>query len=83
MNHDWVGYAAALLTTLSFVPQALRTIRTRETRGLSLWMYVIFTTGIALWFLYGLGIGSWPIIAANAITFLLTAAILVLKLRFG
>jgi MtN3 and saliva related transmembrane protein len=83
MNQDWLGYAAALLTTLAFVPQAIKTIRTRDTRDLSLWMYLIFTIGIALWFLYGIAIGSWPMILANSVTFLLAATILILKLRFG
>jgi MtN3 and saliva related transmembrane protein len=83
MNHDWLGYAAALLTTLAFVPQAVKTIRTRDTRDLSLWMYLIFTSGIAFWFCYGISIGSWPMIVANAVTFLLAATILILKLRFG
>jgi len=83
MNQDWLGFVAALLTTLAFVPQALKTIRTRDTRGLSLWIYAIFTSGIALWFAYGVAIGSWPIILANAVTFLLAASILLLKLRYG
>jgi MtN3 and saliva related transmembrane protein len=83
MNPNWVGYVAAVLTTLAFVPQASRTIRTRDTSGISLGMYVIFTAGVALWFLYGVAIGAWPVIIANGVTFLLAATILVLKLRHG
>lgn len=83
MNLEWIGYMAATLTTLSFVPQALKTIRSRDTRGISLGMYVVFTIGIVAWFVYGLVLGSWPMILANAVTFLLAATILVLKLRHG
>ena len=73
---------AATCTTLSFVPQAARTIRTRDTRGISLWMYVAFTIGIAFWFAYGLALQSWPMIVSNAITFVLAMTILMLKLRY-
>ena len=83
MNLEWIGYMAATLTTLSFVPQALKTIRSRDTRGISLGMYVVFTIGIVAWFVYGLALGSWPMILANAVTFLLAATILALKLRHG
>lgn len=80
---EWLGYVAATLTTLAFVPQAARTIRTRDTHGISLWMYVVFTVGIGFWFGYGIVLGSWPMIVANAITFVLAATILALKLRHG
>ena len=83
MNLDLLGYVAAVLTTGAFVPQAVKTIRTRDTRAISLWMYVTFTTGIALWFVYGVVINSWPMILANTLTFLLAATILALKLRYG
>lgn len=78
-----MGTVAATLTTASFVPQALRTIRTRDTRAISLGMYVIFTIGVGFWFGYGLALHSWPMIVANAVTFLLSATILALKLRHG
>ena len=83
MNIEWFGYTAALLTTCSFVPQAVMTIRSRNTAGISLGMYVIFPIGVSLWFAYGVAIGSWPMIAANAVTFVLAAIILALKLRYG
>lgn len=83
MNLEWLGAVAATLTTVSFVPQAIKTIRTRETHGISLWMYAIFTVGIAFWFGYGLVLHSWPMIVANAITFALAATILAMKLRYG
>jgi MtN3 and saliva related transmembrane protein len=83
MNTEWLGYAAAALTTGSFVPQALMTIRTRNTSGVSLGMYLVFTTGVAVWLAYGLAIESWPMILANTITLALAATILGFKLRYG
>lgn len=83
MTLEWTGYVAATLTTLAFVPQAIKTIRTRDTRSISLGMYVVFTIGIMFWFGYGIVLGSWPMIVANAITFALSATILVMKLRHG
>ena len=83
MSMEWIGYLAATLTTVSFVPQAIKTIRTRDTSGISLGMYVVFTLGIACWFGYGIVLQSWPMIVANIITFGLSATILALKLRHG
>ncbi len=83
MNLEWLGYLAATCTTLSFVPQAVKTIRTKDTSGISLWMYVVFTVGIAGWFGYGLFLGSWPMIISNAVTFVLSATILGMKLKHG
>ena len=79
---DFIGYLAACLTTLSFVPQAWHTFTTRDVRGISLGMYSAFTLGVTLWLIYGLLLGAWPIVVANAITLALAAAILVMKLRF-
>ncbi|MDE1898433.1 MAG: SemiSWEET family sugar transporter [Xanthomonadaceae bacterium] len=83
MPGDWLGYIAATLTTAAFVPQALKTLRSRDTRALSLGMYLIFTVGIAFWLGYGLVLGSWPIILSNSLTLILAGIILVLKLRHG
>ncbi|MGJ4729292.1 SemiSWEET transporter [Luteimonas sp. SDU101] len=83
MDLEWIGYIAATLTTLAFVPQAVKTIRSRDTSGISLGMYVVFIIGVVCWFGYGLVLGSWPMILANAVTFLLAAVILALKLRHG
>jgi len=83
MNDEWFGYAAALLTTASFVPQAIMTIRTRNTTGISLAMYVIFTIGVALWLVYGIALGSGPMMVANTVTLALAATILALKIRYG
>lgn len=79
---DLIGYLAAGLTTLSFVPQAWHTFRTRDVSGISAGMYGAFTLGVALWLVYGLLLGAWPIVAANAVTLALALAILLMKLRF-
>ena len=76
------GYCAAVLTTVSFVPQAWHTFTTRDVRGISLGMYSVFTAGVACWLVYGLLLGAWPIVIANVITLVLAGGILVMKLRF-
>lgn len=78
---DAVGYLAALLTTSSFVPQAVLTLRTRDVSGISLAMYGAFTLGVALWLLYGIVSSQWPVIVANAVTLALAATILLTKVR--
>lgn len=83
MSMEWAGYLAAAMTTLAFVPQAVKTIRTRDTRSISLGMYVVFTAGIAMWLIYGIALDSVPMILANIVTFLLSATILGLKLKHG
>jgi MtN3 and saliva related transmembrane protein len=80
---DALGYLAATLTTAAFVPQAWLTWKTRRAEGVSLGMYAIFTLGVALWLAYGLVIGAWPIVLANAITLALALFILLMKLRYG
>jgi len=80
---DVVGSLAAILTTVSFLPQAWHSFKTRDVSGISLGMYSVFTTGVALWLVYGWLLGAWPIVIANAITLVLAAAILGMKLRFG
>jgi MtN3 and saliva related transmembrane protein len=80
---ELIGYCAAALTTLSFLPQAWLTFRTRDVRGISLGMYSAFTLGVALWLLYGLMTGAWPVVAANAVTLGLATLILCMKLRYG
>jgi len=79
---EWIGFAAASLTTASFVPQALHTFQTKDVRGISLGMYSAFTAGVSLWLVYGILLSAWPIIIANAITVSLALAILVMKLRY-
>lgn len=81
--HEWIGGVAATLTTCSFIPQAWRVWRTKHTKDISLLMYTLFTVGVALWLVYGILLGAWPIIIANGITLLLAGAVLIMKLRFG
>jgi MtN3 and saliva related transmembrane protein len=79
----WVSALAASLTTAAFVPQALHVIRHKETKAISLLMYVVFATGVAFWMLFGMLIGNWPMIVANAITLGLSLTILAMKIRYG
>ncbi len=81
--HDLIGYLAAILTTCSFVPQAWLTYKTKNTKGVSLGMYSVFTVGVALWLVYGLTIAAWPIVIANTVTLMLAVAILSMKLRYN
>ena len=80
---ELIGSLAAGLTTVSFMPQAWLSFKTRDVSGVSLGMYSLFTTGVALWLAYGLLLGAWPLVVANAITLLLALMILGLKLRYG
>ncbi|MBB5517937.1 SemiSWEET family sugar transporter [Amphiplicatus metriothermophilus] len=81
METELIGGLAATLTTASFLPQAARVIRTNDTAAISLWMYLLFTFGVALWGAYGLLIGSRPVVVANAVTLTLALVILVQKIR--
>ena len=78
-----LGYLAATLTTIAFVPQAWLIWRTRNTEGVSLGKYSLFTSGVALWLAYGIAIQSWPVIMANAFTLILAVFILIMKIRLG
>ena len=64
----WIGMAAACCTTIAFIPQVVQILRTGNVDGISLGMYSIFTTGIALWLVYGILLEDLPIVAANLIT---------------
>jgi MtN3 and saliva related transmembrane protein len=78
---DAIGYAAAALTTFAFVPQVVKSWRTRSTGDLSSTMLLVFTAGVVLWLLYGIGTGSMPVMLANAVTLMLSATLVVLKIR--
>lgn len=80
ISPDVIGYMAATLTTASFLPQAIMTIKTRDTDSLSLGMYSMFALGVLLWLIYGLYLSNQAIIIANAVTFVLAAVILGFKL---
>jgi MtN3 and saliva related transmembrane protein len=75
-----IGFSAATLTTVAFIPQAVKTIKTKQTKDISFWMYSILIIGVLLWLTYGIYNHDWPIILANSITFVLVLPILVLKI---
>jgi MtN3 and saliva related transmembrane protein len=79
---DLIGTLAAVLTTASFLPQALHTFRTKDVSGVSLGMYSVFTAGVAMWLVYGLLLQAWPVVVANLVTLGLASAILFMKLRY-
>jgi MtN3 and saliva related transmembrane protein len=78
-----LGFLAAVCTTASFVPQVWHILKTRDTRAISLMMYLLFTVGVVLWLVYGIMIGSTPVVAANSITLVLALVILTCKVRWG
>ena len=78
---ELIGYSAAFLTTIAFLPQAHHSWTTRDLSGISLPMYSLFTAGVALWFVYGVYIESMPVVIANAITLILSSVVLVLKIQ--
>ena len=80
---DVVGIVAALFTTASFLPQAIRIFKTKSTKDLSIVMYIMFVAGIFLWMVYGILLKSLPLILANSVTLCFAAGILLMKIRFG
>ena len=76
-----IGGVAGALTTIAFVPQVIKTWRTKRADDLSMGMLLLFTTGVALWLLYGLMAGAMPVVAANGVTIVLALAMIVLKAR--
>ena len=80
---EFFGYFAAVLTTLAFIPQLIKTLKTKKAEDVSLTTLIMFLTGVAAWIIYGIQISSKPILIANAITFLLNFLILVFKLIYS
>ena len=76
-----VNILGACLTTSSFIPQAIKTIRTKDTSGISLLMYLMFVSGVFFWGVFGILVHNWPIILANVITFIFAGTVLVIKIR--
>lgn len=76
-----IGPLAAILTTASFIPQVIQVLRTKNTEGISLGMYAMFVTGVFLWLIHGLMIQDLPVIAANAVTFILASIVLIMKIK--
>tara|TARA_R110001583_G_scaffold191354_2_gene356441 strand:+ start:501 stop:755 length:255 start_codon:yes stop_codon:yes gene_type:complete len=77
-----IGLAAAACTTFSFLPQAVKVIKTKQTKDLSLIMYSVFTTGVFLWLTYGISVNDIPLIIANSITLIFALTILIMKIRY-
>jgi MtN3 and saliva related transmembrane protein len=79
-SSEILGYCAATATTVSFIPQAIKVIKTRDTKSISLWMYVLFCFGLLLWLVYGVMLSAVPIILANSVTVLFAGIVLGYKL---
>lgn len=77
-----LGLVAGACTTVAFIPQVVKTWRTRSTKDLSLWMFSIFCLGLLLWLIYGFLRSDIPVIVANSITLMLASFLLVLKIRW-
>ena len=81
MFFEIIGFIAAIITTSSFIPQAVKTVKTKNTKGISLIMYVIFVFGVALWLVYGFGVKNYQIILANGFGFILASIVLYHKVK--
>ena len=79
---DLIGTVAAICTTFSFLPQAIKVIQTKHTKDLSLLMYSVLEIGVILWMIYGFSIGSYPVIIANIATLILSTTILFYKVKY-
>lgn len=80
--YNVLGYVAGTLTTFSFLPQVIKTFKSRSAKDISLGMYLIFTSGVLCWLLHGIGVNSMPIILANLVVFVLALAMVVMKFKF-
>tara|TARA_B100000787_G_scaffold69474_1_gene51061 strand:+ start:62 stop:325 length:264 start_codon:yes stop_codon:yes gene_type:complete len=79
---NYVGFFAAFCTTIAFVPQAIKVYKSKSTKDISLYMFLIFTLGVLSWLIYGFIISNLPVILANALTLALSLFILIYKLRY-
>ena len=79
---EYIGFFAALCTTIAFVPQAIKVYQTKSTKDISILMFLIFTVGVLSWLIYGLIINDYPVILANAVTLILSLFILVYKIKY-
>ena len=78
---ELVGYTVAVCTSLSFLPQALKVLKTKDTQSLSLVMYSVFTFGVMMWLSYGILLNDLPMILANVLTFIFAVFILLMKIK--
>jgi len=77
-----IGLVAGTFTTISFFPQLIRVCKTRSTRDISLWMFLLFTIGVLLWLIYGIYLLQWPVILSNLLTLISAVIILIFKLKY-
>jgi MtN3 and saliva related transmembrane protein len=77
-----IGYLAGAATTVAFLPQVIKVIRTKQTRDISLLMYIVFLSGIVCWEIYGILLNQYPIIIANSITFFSASTVLIYKIKY-
>ncbi len=80
---DSLGMLAGILTTLSFIPQVIKTWRSKSAADISTGMFILFSLGVTLWMIYGLYLHAMPIILANGITLLLAITVLIMKYRYS
>jgi MtN3 and saliva related transmembrane protein len=80
--YEVLGFLAAILTTVAFIPQVVKVYKTKETKSISLSMYMVFSVGVLLWFIYGFYLNSLPMILANGITLLSSIYILFMKIKY-
>ena len=78
----YIGFFAAFCTTIAFVPQAIKVYKSKSTKDISLYMFLIFTIGVLSWLIYGIIISNLPVILANAVTLILSFFILIYKIRY-
>lgn len=78
-----MGYVAGVCTTSAFLPQAIKMVKTKQTKDISFGMYAVFSTGVLLWCVYAFINKDWPLALANAVTLFLAGWILLLKIRYG
>jgi len=78
----YIGFFAAFCTTIAFVPQVIKVYKSKSTKDISLYMFLIFTIGVLSWLIYGIIIFNIPVILANAVTLVLSLIILIYKLRY-
>ena len=82
-NATLIGLAAGTLTTISFLPQVIKTWKSKSTKDISIGMYAALSVGLLLWIFYGLSIDSMPVIITNTVSLILTALVLLLKIKYG
>ncbi len=80
---DAIGSLAAVIGTICWLPQSIKTIRSRDTKSLSLSTNILLLSAVTLWFIYGLAIGSWPLVVANTVSMVLIGIIVIMKVRYG